>query len=834
MPPSSTGVYTIVDKGSASCRFMRVTVNQIPAHQHTLDTSHIPFACIIQPYAEQPPTEEPIPRVDLTASAGGRVGGGADDGPVRCPRCKGYINPFMSWARGGQQCVCNLCEHTFELPEYYIDAIESYNTLSTSLPVPPSSRTQLVCNAATTPAAPSSRATTSCVGGMDGTGDRAEFWRGSVDFVAPSSFSDKVPQPPAFCFVIDTSQPAVTSNMTQSVMQALRQCLEQFPSVDTDICLLTVDETVHFYSVDTFTETKQQEVLVMADVDEPFTPAPVDTLCLNVQEHRQRLEQVLDSVSKCVASNGLGGFTHPNRAAGNAALQAAVELLESRGGGVVVLFLASVPSAGVGSCYPKGSKGGDKGAKWIAQQMSFYDRLLRSAPCVSVDSFLFDECACEPLLSYPATASGGHVHLMRQFSWTRDYEKLYFDLLRLIRRPSAFDCTFKLRCSKGLGIQDAITPFTVAGGSTAYRVMDKTTFKIPRIDCDTSFAFTIKYQDHLENRRQVFFQVALLHTTLGGDRLIRVHTLAVPVTTSLSSTFRYSEVECVVSYMSRLAAKNIISSGKLWESGGKSSSTSGSISGGGGAGSSAWRDELMQMSVNILYAYRVHCATTSSPGQLILPDSLKHLPVYLTALFKNIAFRESMSSDSSSAERLHSLTELVSCPVNVSVVSLYPRLFPIHRSYTTQKQERKWANKVGERTEVDDNYYLPESIGTSGERVTTDTVCVLDDSHALYLYIGAHVNQEYLQEAFGGSSPEDCVSVREDTAAGSVINKVISQIRKDKGSHPFVPLRIVTARSASEGRFLSLLVEDRVGPEPCYVDFLCLLHRMVHNQIEDS
>jgi Sec23/Sec24 helical domain len=40
-----------------------------------------------------------------------------------------------------------------------------------------------------------------------------------------------------------------------------------------------------------------------------------------------------------------------------------------------------------------------------------------------------------------------------------------------------------------------------------------------------------------------------------------------------------------------------------------------------------------------LFAYRRHCAQSANPGQLILPEALKLLPLYCLALTKFPAFR---------------------------------------------------------------------------------------------------------------------------------------------------------------------------------------------------
>ena len=51
-------------------------------------------------------------------------------------------------------------------------------------------------------------------------------------------------------------------------------------------------------------------------------------------------------------------------------------------------------------------------------------------------------------------------------------------------------------------------------------------------------------------------------------------------------------------------------------------------------GAKATREAIINSLVSLLFNYRTHCATTSSPSQLILPDSLKLLPLYQLATLK--------------------------------------------------------------------------------------------------------------------------------------------------------------------------------------------------------
>ena len=35
-------------------------------------------------------------------------------GPVRCNRCKAYMNPFVQFVDGGRRFICNICNYSSE------------------------------------------------------------------------------------------------------------------------------------------------------------------------------------------------------------------------------------------------------------------------------------------------------------------------------------------------------------------------------------------------------------------------------------------------------------------------------------------------------------------------------------------------------------------------------------------------------------------------------------------------------------------------------------------------------------------------------------------------
>jgi protein transport protein SEC24 len=105
--------------------------------------------------------------------------------------------------------------------------------------------------------------------------------------------------------------------------------------------------------------------------------------------------------------------------------------------------------------------------------------------------------------------------------------------------------------------------------------------------------------------------------------------------------------------------------------------------------------EMTDAAIDMLHAYRKHCAASSSPGQLILPDSLKLLPLYLAVIGKLGAFNTNKLADTKSRpgaaqrspfadvavradSRIAQLVHLNGIPANRIIPFVYPRLFVLH------------------------------------------------------------------------------------------------------------------------------------------------------------
>lgn len=105
-PLPTTRSVAIIEDGNSSPLFIRSTLNHIPASEEIRENSKIPLSLLIQPFAKNSQNE--VPLIDFGPS-----------GPIRCNRCRAYINAHVQFIKGGRYFVCNLCEMSNEVSEEY-------------------------------------------------------------------------------------------------------------------------------------------------------------------------------------------------------------------------------------------------------------------------------------------------------------------------------------------------------------------------------------------------------------------------------------------------------------------------------------------------------------------------------------------------------------------------------------------------------------------------------------------------------------------------------------------------------------------------------------------
>lgn len=127
-------------------------------------------------------------------------------------------------------------------------------------------------------------------------------------------------------------------------------------------------------------------------------------------------------------------------------------------------------------------------------------------------------------------------------------------------------------------------------------------------------AVEIKHDDKLTEEDGVYVQVALLYTSCSGQRRLRILNLSLKTCSQMADLYRSCELDAIINFFGKQSMY------RLLEHNPKSI-----------------KDSIVMKAAQMLANYRKNCASPSSAGQLILPECMKLLPLYVNCLLKSDA-----------------------------------------------------------------------------------------------------------------------------------------------------------------------------------------------------
>ena len=156
---------------------------------------------------------------------------------------------------------------------------------------------------------------------------RPELNRSVVEYVAPTEYMVRPPQPPVYVFLLDVSPAAVQSGMLATATRTILENLSRIPNTDgrTKVAVIGFDAALYFFSLGapanaapppTQEEGEDEEgaepaaqdepepeinMMVVSDLDDVYLPRPNDLL-VNLSESRKPLESLLERVNEMFAS----------------------------------------------------------------------------------------------------------------------------------------------------------------------------------------------------------------------------------------------------------------------------------------------------------------------------------------------------------------------------------------------------------------------------------------------------------------------------------------------------------------------------------------------------
>ncbi|XP_059207480.1 protein transport protein Sec24A isoform X3 [Centropristis striata] len=732
LPPNSIPAPTPclpqdLQKINCNPEVFRSTLTSIPQTQSLLNKAKMPLGLLLHPFKD----------LSLPVVTSSTI--------VRCRSCRTYINPFVSFL-DQRRWKCNLCYRVNDVPEEFM-----YNPVSRSYGEPHK---------------------------------RPEVQNATIEFIAPSEYMLRPPQPAVYLFVLDVSHNAVETGYLNVFCQSLLDNINALPGDSrTKVGFITFDSTIHFYNLQE--GLSQPQMLIVSDIEDIFLPTP-DSLLVNLNECKELVQDLLKSLPNLFEK------TMETQSALGSALQAAFKLLSPTGGRMSV-FQTQLPNLGVGALQSRedpNQRASAKDVQHLSPATDFYKKLALdcSGQQVAVDLFLLSSRYCDlASLGCISRYSAGSVYYYPSYHHQHNpaqVECFQKDLKRYLTRKIGLEAVMRIRCTKGLSIH------TFHGN---FFVRSTDLLSLPNVNPDAGFAVQMSIEENLDDMQAVSFQAALLYTSSKGERRIRVHTLCLPVVNSLSDIFAGADVQAITGLLACMAVDR--------------SAT---------ASMSDARDAMTNAAIDSLTSYRQSVLTIQQPG-LLAPACLRLFPLFILALLKQKAFRTGTSTRLD--DRVFAMCQLKYQPLVYAMLMIHPTL------YRVDDLTDEGALNINERT-----IPQPRVLQLSVEKLSREGAFLMDAGTVMYLWIGRNCHPNFLTQVLGVPSyaavPDNLYLLPElDTAESQRTRAFISWLRDQR---PFFPsLHVIRDESQLKPTFMQNMIEDRTESALSYYEFLLHLQQQI-------
>ncbi|TBU08345.1 Sec23 domain-containing protein [Hamiltosporidium magnivora] len=216
-------------------------------------------------------------------------------------------------------------------------------------------------------------------------------------------------------------------------------------------------------------------------------------------------------------------------------------------------------------------------------------------------------------------------------------------------------------------------------------------------------------------------------------------------------------------------------------------------------------ENIKNMLIKSLQFYRTSCSSQATSTQLVLPESIKLLPV----LFQSLEKHKFIANEISYSD----FRKIINFSVQKNLRFFYPRLFSLTDYF------------------VEENLKKVNCLRLSSQNINSNEIYILENSLKIYIYVGRQVEKELII-SLKIENLEDlnfynfCTENGENeniSEEALVLKNMIKEIKEcyDKEMEVVV---IKQGNGQIETEFLENMVEDKLNNVGCYGDYLCDLH----------
>ncbi|XP_040011714.1 protein transport protein Sec24C isoform X2 [Xiphias gladius] len=451
-------------------------------------------------------------------------------------------------------------------------------------------------------------------------------------------------EPAALLLAIDVSASALRGGhlefVTQQIQTLLTSLIGEGVSSDVRVGLMTYDSRIHLY--DLSPALSRPHMLVITETEDLQLPVR-EGLLVPLKDCIYGIDSVLQLVpqfsAECDDSSGVP-VELPVRA-GLAVLQAL-----SCPGKLLIFHTASLIEMG----HTNSSSGffGSNKPKSIFQPSESAVSLAKECVRQGCGVHLFVLSQQDVGGAWPGNVpylTGGALHTYSHLQGELDRERFIADLKKIVETDTGYKAELRIFVSKDLRVSGCYGLFIP--GPSPGRVAMAT------LDRWTTLAVELAHTRGLDETRGVAIQTVLSYSTQTGDRRTRVHTLTLRCSCHLQDTFRHYQAQTLLAFYCKKMYCAVLER-PLQE----------------------LREELQTEITEALASYRKHCCSASvSAGQLVLPQYLRALPVYINSLRKSEVLLPGLRS--SVHRRLQQRCQVLGMDTCSTATHFYPLLLPL-------------------------------------------------------------------------------------------------------------------------------------------------------------
>lgn len=690
-----------------------------------------------------------------------------DTSIIRCRRCRAYLNPFVELKNNNSKWRCNMCMLLNDIPK---------------------------------------------IGEITARGEMNNL---HYEFRAPSEYAARPPEALTYVFILDVSQTSIQSGLLATAIQTILDSLDLLPNDEgrANLSFIGVDSQLYYFGIPEDGDTTQDISMMVVGTNATVTQPAADGLVANLLSCRSNIEKLLSKLPSFFQGNINNNF---DLAAG---LTAGFKLIQSLGGKMTVIS-GTLPNIGEGKLTSRdeSSVAGTpkESQKLLTPNNSFYRSF--AVDCnknqVSVDMFLASSSYQDvATLSQLPKFTSGQTHFYPAWSATsiESITKLTKELSKYISSEIGLEAVLRVRAS------DAISTKAYYGNFFS-RASDLMAF--PAFPRDQAYVVELAVEEDIK-RPIVYFQAAILHTSVHGGRRVRVFNMALPTSDNVQNVYASADQLSMITLLARKAVDKAF-----------------------GSSLEASRDLLDKAMIDILNVYKkeINPGNIGSSSPLQLCTNLRMLPLLTQSLMKHIGIRGGkVPSDHRSA----ALNKLYTMPIDELIQYIYPTIYSLHDMPddaglpfvgTAEGEEEEEFHfpprKVGE-------IVLPERVNASGISLERYGLYLINNGSEIFLYVGGDAVPQLLNDIFGVEDIfqvpcEKCELPELDNEFNERVRNIIGKIRERDGSISYESMYVIIGPSSVDGSLmkarpeigsmrmwgLSTLVEDRSSDQMAFKDQL--------------